>query len=111
VKSAKLILGTIIILTALFAAGCSHRLVANSGEATVTVYPDKEAFDRIKSLKNQGGPVGGMIGGLGENLVGKRIADQTTVKVLSSDDEGAQIEVLEGPNKGFKGYVPKGNVN
>ena len=110
-RLAKVTLGATIILTALLIAGCGHKLVANSGAATVTVYPSREAFDRINSLKNQDGAVGGMIGGIGENLVGKRINDQTPVKIISSDNEGAEVEVLKGSDQGLHGYVAKDNVN
>jgi hypothetical protein len=31
--------------------------------------------------------------------------------VLSSDDQGAQIEVTDGPSKGMQGYVAKDNLD
>jgi hypothetical protein len=52
-----------------------------------------------------------MIGGMGQSLMAKQVAGSTTVQVLSSDDEGAEIEILEGPNQGTRGYVAKDNVN
>jgi hypothetical protein len=99
-----------MILTALTIAGCSHKLVAHSGDTTVAVYPDKDSFEKLKQSQSQGG-LAGMIGGLGTSLVAKKVDDGTPVKVLSSDDEGDQIEVLDGANKGMTGYVSKDSVD
>lgn len=98
------------ILGMLLLAGCGHKLVVAQGEHTVAVYPDKTAFDRVRSMKKMGGPVG-MLGGLGENLVAKQVDDRTPVRIISTDSEGAQVEVLAGPNKGLKGFVAKENVD
>ena len=90
--------------------GCGHKLVAHNGETTVNVYPSKEQFDKVQSMKSQGGPVG-MLGGLGEGLLAKKIAADTPVQVLNADDSGAMVEVADGPEKGFKGYVAKDNLD
>jgi len=94
----------------LVAAGCSHRLVASTGEHTVNVYPDQATFDKLQSLKSQGGPMG-MIGGMGESVATKAVDDQTPVEVESSNSEGSDIVVTDGPFKGLKGFVPKENVD
>jgi hypothetical protein len=99
-----------VVLGVLLLAGCGHKLVAAHGEHTVAVYPDKTAFDRVQSMKKMGGPVG-MLGGLGENLVSRKVNDQTPVRVISTDPEGAQVEVLGGPDKGLKGFVAKENLD
>jgi ABC-type oligopeptide transport system substrate-binding subunit len=111
VKTASVALGAALITVALMLAGCGHKLVATGGDSTVSIYPDKNTFDRLQSVKQQGGAVGGMIGGIGENLVSKKVNDKTPVKILSSDDKGAEIEVLDGPSKGMQGYVAKSNVD
>ena len=109
-KSANIALIGMLFLALMGLAGCGHKLVAHGGDTTVPVYPSKDAFDKVKSLEKQGGPAG-LIGGLGETMVAKKVDDKTPVKVLSSDDEGAQVEILDGPDKGMQGYVAKDNVN
>ena len=101
------ILGIVLVIGL---AGCGHNLVAHNGETTVNVYPSKEQFDKVESMKSQGGPVA-MLGGLGEGLLAKKIDNDTAVQILSSDNNGAMVEVLDGRDKGFKGYVAKDNLN
>jgi hypothetical protein len=110
VKNRQFILGALILTAVLGLAGCSRKLVAHSGQTTVAVYPDKDSFEKLKNLQSQGGPAG-MIGGLGASFVAKKVDDGTPVKVLSSDDEGYEIEVLDGTNKGMTGYVAKDSVD
>ncbi len=100
-----------VIGGALALAGCGHKLVAHNGESTVAVYPDEDTFVKLTDLKKQGGVVGGMIGGLGEGLAAKQVDNNTPVRVINSDDRGAQIEVLDGAFKGMQGFVPKDNVH
>jgi hypothetical protein len=99
-----------IIAATLTLAGCGHKLVAHGGNTTVSVYPDKASFEKLKSLQSQGG-LAGTFGGLGASLVAKKVDDGTPVKVISSDDDGYQIEVLDGANKGMDGYVSKDSVD
>lgn len=106
----KTALAGLICATAFLAAGCSHRLVASTGEHTINVYPDQATFDKLQNLKSQGGPMG-MIGGMGESVATKAVDDQTPVRVDSSNSEGAEIVVTDGPFKGLKGFVPKENVD
>jgi len=94
----------------LTAAGCGHRLVATGDASAVDVYPDEATYQKFKQVKQMGGP-GGMIAGLGEKVLTKQVDKDTPVNIVSSDSEGAQIEVTDGPNKGVKGFVPKENVN
>jgi len=111
VKTASVALGAALLTAALMLPGCGHKLVATGGDSTVAIYPDKNTFDRLQSMKQQGGAIGGMIGGMGENLVSKKVDDKTPVKILSSDDKGAEVEILDGPSKGTQGYVAKGNLD
>jgi hypothetical protein len=100
-----------MLIAALFVmAGCNHKLVARSGETTVNVYPSKKDFDNLMSMKSRGGPEG-LVGGLGETFMAKKVPENTPIKVLSSDSEGADVQVLEGPNAGLRGYVAKDNVD
>ena len=109
-RLSTLVLCAFAIGAALAIAGCGHKLVAHNGESTVAVYPDEETFMKLRDLKKQGG-VGGVIGGLGEGLTAKQVDNNTPVKILNSDERGAQIEVMDGAFKGLKGFVPKDNVS
>jgi hypothetical protein len=91
-------------------AGCTHKLVARGGETTVNVFSSKKDFENVMSMKSRGGAEG-IVGGLGETFMTKQVAENTAVKILSSDSEGADIQVLEGPNAGLRGYVAKDNVD
>jgi hypothetical protein len=108
--SSRLMIGAAVIAMALAAAGCGHKLVASNGAQTVKVYPDEDTYHKVESMKTKGGPVG-MLGGLGENLLAKDVAANTKVRIVSSDANGSQIEVLDGPDKGLKGFVAKANVD
>jgi hypothetical protein len=105
-----IIIAGIAVGAALALAGCGHKLVATSGEKTVSVYPDEDTYKKIAQMKGEGG-VAGMFGGLGESLATKKVANDTPVKILSSDDVGSQVEILDGSDKGQKGFVPKANVD
>jgi hypothetical protein len=105
------IAAAVTLIGALFgSAGCSHKLVGRGGETTVSVFPSKKDFDNVMSMKSRGGAEG-MVGGLGETFMAKKVAENTPVKVLSADSEGDDVQVLEGPNAGLRGYVAKDNVD
>src|SRR5713226_5372688 len=104
-RLSTLILCALTFGIALSVAGCGHKLVAHNGESTVAVYPDENTFVKLTDLKKQGGVVGGMIGGLGEGLAAKQVDNNTPVRVINSDDKGAQVEVLDGAFKGMQGFV------
>jgi hypothetical protein len=105
--------GLLALLLVPLMAGCSHRLVAHNGETTVSLYENKEQFDKLQSLKSQGGAggLGGIVSGIGESMLTKKIDNDTPVKVLLTDDEGSMIEVTDGPQKGLEGYVAKDNLD
>ena len=90
-------------------AGCSHKLVGRAGETSINVFHTKHDFDNVMAMKSRGGTEG-MVGGLGETFMAKQVAENTAVKIISSDSEGDDIQVLEGPNAGLRGYVAKDNV-
>jgi hypothetical protein len=106
----KISFGFLGMILALGLAGCGHKLVAHNGETTVNVYATREQFDKVESMKSQGGPVA-MLGGLGESMLARKIDNDTPVKIISSDEKGASIEVLDGRDKGLKGYVAKDNLD
>ncbi|HVC44774.1 MAG TPA: hypothetical protein VND20_08140 [Candidatus Binataceae bacterium] len=109
-KIAKLSFRAGIIVIALALAGCGHKLVAHNGDTTVAVYPDRASFDHLKSMQSQGGPAG-LLGGVGASMVTRKVDDGAPIKILSSDDEGCEIEVLDGASKGLRGYVSKDSVD
>jgi hypothetical protein len=100
----------IVGLIALIAGGCQHRVVASGGEHTVKVYPDEATYEKVKGMKKEGGAMG-MLGGMGESFVVKQLDNNTPIRIISSDSEGAQIEVTDGPNTGVQGFVAKDNVS
>jgi len=85
-------------------------VVASPGEHTVKVFPDQATYDKVAKMRAQGGPLG-MLGGIGANLAAREVDDQTPVRIVSSNDEGSEVEVTEGPFKGVMGFVPKQNIN
>ena len=105
IRSAAIALAALMIL-----GGCSHKLVATSGQTQVSIYPDENTYKKLAQMKAQGG-VAGMLSGMGENLATGKLDNQTPVKIISSDDLGSNIEVSDGPSKGMKGFVPKANVD
>jgi len=100
----------VAITGAIVVAGCSHRVVASAGEHTVKVFPDQATYDKVATMKSQGGAMG-MLGGIGANLASKEVDDQTPVRIVNSNDEGSVVEITDGPFKGVTGFVPKQNVN
>ena len=109
-RPSTIIICAIAIGTSLAMLGCGHKLVAHNGESTVAVYPDENTFLKLANLKNQGGPVGGAIAGLGEGLAAKQVDNNTPVKIINNDDKGAQVEILDGRFKGMHGFVPQDNI-
>ena len=109
-KPLKSTLTVLLCLALLPLTGCGHKLVAHGGDTNVAVYPDKESFDKVKGMEKQGGPAG-IIGGLGESIMTKKVDAGTPVKMLNCDDEGCQVQILDSPNQGFTGYVAKDSVD
>jgi hypothetical protein len=108
-KSRRLLIGAVLTAAAI-AMGCSHRVVAIPGEHTVKLYRDEATFEKIKDLKHQGGPMA-MLGQMGEGFVTRELDNNTPIRIISQDSEGAQVEVTDGPDKGAQGFVPKANVS
>jgi hypothetical protein len=110
VRPSKTILAVLALILIPLLAGCGHKLVAHNGDTTVDVYGNKEQFDKVQSMKSQGGAAG-IFGGIGENMLAKRVDNDTPVKIISSDEEGATVQVLDGRDKGLQGYVAKDNLD
>jgi hypothetical protein len=97
-------------------AGCNgkplltHKLIATGGEHSVPLYPDEATYLKVSHREQQGG-VNGMVGNAQKSLSAKEIDDQTPVKILSSDSNGAEVQIVEGPMKGTAGFVANQNVD
>jgi hypothetical protein len=97
-------MATFSVLTlALFmlAAACqqpevTHKLVVAGNQHSVPLYPDENAY---------------MVGNLGNKMVAKDIDPDTPVKIVSSDENGAVVQITAGPMKGQTGFVPKQNID
>lgn len=87
-----------------------HKLVTTGGEHSVPLYSDENTYMQVSRMKQQGG-VEGMAGDVSKHLSAREIDDQTHVKVVSSDPNGAVVEITEGPMKGQSGFVATGNLD
>jgi hypothetical protein len=109
---------TTVVLIGIGVVGCNssgtpvlaHKLVATSGQTSIALYPDEHTLIEVSHRAQQGG-VTGMVGSVQKNFSAKQIDDQTPVQVLSTDDNGAQVQIIDGPLKGQSGFVTKQNVN
>jgi len=106
---------------ALAASGCGHRLVASNDEKAVKVYDSQDVYtaaldiqNAVKKMGPQSDPKRNFIRMLDSMVQGRELREcdaGTSVKIISQNDTGAQVEILEGPNKGYKGFVPKENIH
>jgi hypothetical protein len=87
----------------------THKLVVTGNQHSVPLYPDEQTYLDVSHEKQQGG-VEGMAGDIRSKFNARQIDDQTPVKVISSDDNGAVIQVTDGPMKGQTGFVAKQNL-
>jgi len=110
VSICKKAINVTMLVALLGVASCSHKLISHGGETTISVFPSKKDFDDLMSMKSQGG-VAGMAAGIRENFIAKKVAENTPVKVLASDSEGNEVQILEGPEAGLRGYVAKDNLD
>jgi hypothetical protein len=86
-----------------------HKLVATGNDHSVPMYPDEQTYMKVSHMEQQGG-VEGMAGDVRKSLSAKAIDDQTVVSIVSSDENGALVEVAEGPMKGQSGFVARQNL-
>ena len=88
----------------------AHKLVASADQHSIAMYPDEQTYVKVSRMQQQGG-IEGMAGSVRENFVAWAIDDQTPVTIGSSDENGAVVEIAEGPMKGHSGFVAKQNVD
>jgi hypothetical protein len=115
----KTLVAMIAVAFAAALAGCNsseppavvtHKLVATAGQTSIPLYQDEQTMVDVSHRSQQGG-VTGMVGSVQKDVSAKQIDDQTPVRVISSDDNAAQVEIIDGPMKGQSGFVSKQNVN
>lgn len=106
-----------VVAGLLLVAGCqtpspviTHKLVVTGNQHSVALYQDEDAYLKFSKMRQQGG-VEGMVGNIGDKFVAKDIDDQTPVKIVSSDDNGSVIQIIDGPMKGQTGFVAKQNID
>jgi hypothetical protein len=87
----------------------NHKLVTGN-QHSVPLYSDEQTYLEVSHEQQQGG-VEGMAGNLHNKLSARQIDDQTPVTVISSNDNGAVIQITEGPMKGQSGFVAKQNLD
>ena len=88
----------------------THKLVANDNLRSIAMYPDEETYLKVARMRQQGG-IEGMAGDVRKNFIAWAIDDQTPVTIVSSDENGAVVEIVQGPMKGHSGFVAKQNVD
>ena len=88
----------------------SHKLVASANQPSVPMYPDEQTYLKVSRMQQQGG-IEGMAGDVRKNFVALAIDDQTPVTIVSSDENGSVVEIVQGPMKGHSGFVAKQNVD
>jgi len=114
-KIRRFSLGASALMIALTVAGCTHRLVADPGQKTVTVFEDEDVYKAMLDTKQRiedpnYNPAAKKYLSIALGFAFKEarnIDGGTKVKVLSSDSLGYAVEVEEGPYLGYKGFVPK----
>ncbi len=111
------LLAVAVLATALAAYGCKHVLIPSPGDPTVRVYMDEEIYgdvlDLQKKLKDP--KMASTLYFINRMLAmakteGRDVDGDTRVKIISSDDKGSVVEILEGKYVGYQGFVPKENL-
>ena len=110
-----LMLGTLFTLALVacqqpIAPVISHKLVVTGNQRAVPVYPDEQTYLHTSREKQEGGLVG-VVGDVKQKIAAKQIDDQTPVQIVTADDYGAVVTVIDGPMKGATGFVAKQNVD
>ena len=88
----------------------SHKLVASANQHSVPMYPDEQTYLKVSRMQQQGG-IEGMAGDVRKNFIAWAIDDRTPVTIVSSDENGAVVEIAQGPMKGHSGFVAKQNID
>jgi hypothetical protein len=101
---------TVGIITACQKPLLIHRLVVTGNQHSVPLYSDEQTYLDVSHERQQGG-VEGVAGDLRNELTARQIDDQTPVRVISRDDNGAVIQIVDGPMKGQSGFIAEQNLD
>ena len=98
------LVSTLAGVIAIAAIGCqrsatNHKLVATGPKHSVPLYADEATYQKASHQQ----------AGVGAET--PQVDDQTPVVIISSDDSGAVVEIVDGPMKGQNGFVAKDNVD
>jgi hypothetical protein len=85
-------------------AGCqestaNHKLISAAGKHSVLMYPNEATYQKASHQPAE------------TDANAQAVDDQTPVVIISSDDNGAVVEIIDGPMKGKNGFVTKDNVD
>jgi hypothetical protein len=87
-----------------------HKLVTTGGGQSVPLYPDEQTFLKVAGRSQQGG-ITGAVGSVQKDFIAKQVDGQTKVEVISSDSNGSEVQIADGPMKGQTGFVAPQNVD
>jgi hypothetical protein len=95
---------TLAAAIAIAVMGCqrsaaNHKLVATGDKHSVPLYHDKATYQKASHQPEASG------------TNADQVDDQTPVVIISSDDSGAVVEIVDGPRKGKNGFVARDNVD
>lgn len=112
IYGAPLFLGVALVLAACNSNGSvigGHKLVVVGNEHSIPMYSDEQSYLKVSRMKQEGG-IEGMAGNVANGIQAKAVDDDTPVKVISTDENGAVVVITAGPLKGQSGFVPAQNV-
>jgi hypothetical protein len=103
-KRSLIVIAALAGALAFSAMGCkesasNHKLVGTDGQHSVPLYPDEATYQKVS---HEPAPAGANA---------PQVDDQTPVVIISADDNGAVVQIMDGPMKGQNGFVPKNNVD
>ena len=88
----------------------THKLAVTRNQQSMPLYSDEQSYLDVSREKQQGG-VEGTAGDVRNKFSAGQIDDQTPVKIVSSDNNGAVIIITKGPMKGESGFIAKQNLD
>jgi transcription antitermination factor NusG len=86
-------------LTACQRSATSHKLVGADGKHSVPLYADEATYKKVSQQP------------AAADAKTQQVDDQTPVVIISTDDDGAVVQIIDGPLKGQNGFVTKNNVD
>jgi hypothetical protein len=102
-KGYFLILPMLGVAISLAETGCresatNHKLIGTGGKHSVPLYRDEATYEKTSHQP------------AGADTNAQQVDDQTPVVIISADDTGAVVHIIDGPMRGQNGFVTKDNV-